>query len=265
MKSTLCGTALALLALASTVHAQDAAAPAWTWRATIYGWFPNIRSETQPFDAGGGQRILIEADPGDYLSNLQSGLMGSIEARKGAWTIIGDAIYLNLGDTKSRVKSITGPRGAIAVPLETRTETDLEGAVVTVAVGYRIAAARQPADLVFGLRHGRVEPSLAWDFGVPVGTIGRTGSAEASERFADAIVGVRGRAAFDGPWFVPYHVDLGTGSSRLTWQAMAGVGYRFGWGEASLVYRHLAYDFKSDSAISDLGFSGPAIGASVAF
>ncbi|MDZ7651608.1 MAG: hypothetical protein U5L03_03050 [Burkholderiaceae bacterium] len=265
MKATLRVTALALLAVTATLHVHDAAAQGWTWRATLYGWFPSIRSETQSFDTGGGQRVLIEVDPGSYLSNLQSGFMGSIEARKGSWSFIGDAIYLNLGDTKSRVKSIIGPGGAIAVPLQTRIETDLEGAVVTVAAGHRIAAAEQPVDLVFGLRHGRVKPSLAWDFGVQVGTLARTESAEAPERFTDAIVGLRGRAAFDGPWFVPYHVDLGTGSSRLTWQAMAGVGYRFGWGEASLVYRHLAYDFKSDSAISDLGFSGPAIGASFAF
>lgn len=261
MKSLFTATALALLAFGSTAHAQE-----WAWRATLYGWFPNIHSETQSFDAGGGQRVVVETDPGSYLSNLQSGFMGSLEARKGAWSAIGDVIYLNMGDTKSRVKEITGPGGRLAVPLTTRIETDLEGAIVTLAAGYRMTGITdERADLVFGVRHARVKPSLVWDFGVPVGAIGRTGSAEISRNFTDAIVGARGRVRFEGNWFVPYHVDLGAGSSRLTWQAMVGAGYRFGWGEASLVYRALGYEFESDSAISNLRFSGPAIGASFSF
>jgi len=26
-------------------------------------------------------------------------------------------------------------------------------------------------------------------------------------------------------WFVPYYLDVGTGESDLTWQAMGGIGY----------------------------------------
>jgi hypothetical protein len=256
----------AALALGLAGHAPVAAAQDWSWRATLYGWFPSIHSESQSFDAGGGQHIAVEADPGGYLSHLQSAFMGSVEARRGRWSLVGDAIYLNLGDTKSRATSISGPGGRLAVPLSTRIETDLEGLVVTVAAGYRIGGiAAEGADAVFGIRHARVSPALAWDFGTPVGALARSGAADFTESFTDAIAGLRGRAPLAGHWFVPYHVDLGTGSSRFTWQALAGVGYRFGWGEASVIYRHLAYEFKSDAPISNLTFSGPALGASFSF
>ncbi|MBK6396605.1 MAG: hypothetical protein IPF73_19570, partial [Betaproteobacteria bacterium] len=47
------------------------------------------------------------------------------------------------------------------------------------------------------------------------------------------IIGVKGRYAFgaDRRWFAPYYLDVRTGDSDLTWQAMGGLGYRFSWGD----------------------------------
>jgi hypothetical protein len=42
---------------------------------------------------------------------------------------------------------------------------------------------------------------------------------------------------------VPWYFDCGAGDSRYTWQVMAGAGYRFGWGDVSVAYRHLDYKF----------------------
>ena len=56
----------------------------------------------------------------------------------------------------------------------------------------------------------------------------------------DAIAGVRGRVRLgDGAWFAPYAIDVGLGSSKLTVQGLAGVGYAFRWGDLLLVWRHL--------------------------
>ncbi len=57
---------------------------------------------------------------------------------------------------------------------------------------------------------------------------------------------------------MPYYLDVGTGESDVTWQAVTGIGYKFGWGEAFLVYRYLDYDFGKQ--IDSLTLSGPAIG-----
>jgi len=64
-------------------------------------------------------------------------------------------------------------------------------------------------------------------------------------------------------WFVPYYVDIGTGESSLTWQAMAGVGYAFGWGSVIGAWRHIDYDMESGKSIESLSFDGP--GVAVAF
>ena len=42
------------------------------------------------------------------------------------------------------------------------------------------------------------------------------------------------------------------------WQALVGVGYRFGWGETTLALRSLSYDF--DDKDANLRFTGPALG-----
>ncbi len=64
----------------------------------------------------------------------------------------------------------------------------------------------------------------------------------------------------DGDWFIPYHADIGTGSSNWTWQALLGVGYGFDWGDVSLSIRSLSYDFNDKDA--DLRMTGPTLGAS---
>lgn len=52
------------------------------------------------------------------------------------------------------------------------------------------------------------------------------------------------------------------GDSDLTWQALGGIAYHFSWGDVTLIYRYLDYQFQSGVEIRDLSFSGPAIGVS---
>ena len=58
---------------------------------------------------------------------------------------------------------------------------------------------------------------------------------------------------------------LGTGDSGLTWQAMAGLGYTYRWGEILGVWRYLDYDLESGSAFESVTFSGPAFGVTFRF
>ena len=66
-------------------------------------------------------------------------------------------------------------------------------------------------------------------------------------------------------WYMPYHADVGTGDSELTWQAMAGVGYRAGWGDLLLFYRHLAWDEGDDKLLQGLEFTGPGMAVRFSF
>jgi len=66
-------------------------------------------------------------------------------------------------------------------------------------------------------------------------------------------------------WSIPYYLDIGTGSSQLTYQWMLGIAYSFKWGEVTLAYRDLYYDQTDDKLVQDLRFDGPALGATFRF
>ena len=254
----------ALLAITASQSAWAQAVPddGWAWRATIYGWFPSIKSSTQTFDSG----IETEVNPGNYLSNLKFAFMGALEGRSGPWSVVGDVVYLNQGDLKTAVKSITGPAGIVTIPVQANLNTKLEAGVGSFAVGRSIASsAASPMDAIIGTRYTRVKSRVEWEFSGPAGDLPQRGDAEVTKDLWDGVVGLRGRAALGGPWFVPYHLDCGAGSSRFTWQAIGGIGYRTTWGDIALVYRHLEYDFHSDRPMSDLRISGPALGATFQF
>ena len=70
-----------------------------------------------------------------------------------------------------------------------------------------------------------------------------------------------------GHWSLRYYADIGTGESDVTWQALLGLGYRFGWGDLFADYRHLDYEFGDTALLGDVAsaFSGPSIGATFRF
>ena len=56
-------------------------------------------------------------------------------------------------------------------------------------------------------------------------------------------------------------VNAGKGDSDLTWEAQAGIGYAFRWGELVLGYRYLAWEQDDDSkVIRDLELYGFGLG-----
>lgn len=81
----------------------------------------------------------------------------------------------------------------------------------------------------------------------------------------DGILGAKGRFALNDQWFLPYYADVGTGDTELTWQAAAGVGYAFDWGEVSLMYRYLAYNQGGDKLLQDIAFGGAKLGVAFRF
>src|SRR5437016_5613780 len=96
-----CAATCLLLAISGTATAQTTAmSDAWSWRATLYGWLPSVHS-TSDLDIGAGESINTDTNPSSYLSNLKFTVMGTLEARKGPWSFLGDAIYLNFGNLKS--------------------------------------------------------------------------------------------------------------------------------------------------------------------
>jgi hypothetical protein len=262
-------SAMAFLANPITASAQprDEVPP---WRATIYGWFPSISGSTN-LPPSGGEGGGVSVDARDILDALDFVFMAQLEFRRGRWGGFGDLVYLDLSDAKSAVQSfeITGTGGRIEIPADVSIDAGmtLDGDSITLAATYA-AVEHDGIELltVGGLRSLRIDSTVDWTATGNVGPLpplARSGTAAAGDRYWDAIVGLRGRARLGGSrWYAPLYLDVGTGDSDLTWQAMAGLGYSFEWGEITLAYRHLEYDFEPDAPLRDLGFSGVALGLS---
>ena len=217
-----------------------------------------------------------EVGPNDYLENLDFAIMITGEVRKGRWSVFTDVIYLDFSDEDSKVKSIDFVnRGSnpISSSLDAGTESSLKGLALTLAGSYGVLQGDLGRlELLAGLRYFGVEASTDWRLTTTItGPDGsqvfqRTGSVSRSEDLWDGIIGLRGRLNLGGSkFYIPYYIDVGTGSSEVTWEGMVGLGYGFKWVDILLAYRHLYYDMDDDDLIQDMRFSGPAFGLKIKF
>lgn len=262
-------------AVAASLFAAVAAAPVahvqaqtgrddWQFRATIYGWVPGIKAETEFPSGAGGPSINVNAN--DLLSGLKMGFMGTLEGRRGQWGGMVDWFYADVGGNKSATRDFK-ILGVLPVDLTADLSLDVKTNILTLAGTYALVDRPEyNSSLVFGTRMLKADQTLDWGFRTTGAlTIARNGRAEVSATDWDAIIGVKGRAAFgEGRrWFVPYYADIGTGNSKFTWQGLLGLGYAFSWGDAAVAWRYLDYDFKSGEPLQSLTFNG--IGAGVSF
>jgi len=259
---------LVLAGLAPSGALAQSQSDEWQWRGTIYGWFPGVNG-TANLPTGGSTNV--ETDISDILDALDFTFMGTLEARKGRWGGLVDLIYLDLSNSKSGSRSFnfSGPSGVINIPADAslNASVGLKSWVWTLAGTYTVV--EKPGYemlLLGGARYLKVDINLDWQATGNVGPLPplvRAGNASAKPDYWDAIIGVRGRADLgQSKWYIPYYFDIGKGNSDRTWQAAAGIGYRFNWGELTAVYRYLDYKFKAGEPMQDIAFGGPAIGAS---
>ena len=268
----------AVLALGApaTVNAQAAGHPADSWRfaLTPYLWLPSLDGTLQYQRPPGSGNPSVGVDSEALLEALDFAFMLAGEARRGRWSVYSDYIYLKLSASKGNVRSVDfGGGGADVIASGDRgTDTTLKGSLFTLTGGYRLRDDPGSAmDAIAGFRYFHVTVTTDWRLSAAVNGPGpgqnfaATGSVSDTEDLWDAIVGLRGRIKLAERWSFPYYVDIGAGSSALTWQALAGVSYEFKWGEANLAYRHLVYDQKDGKLLQDFEFSGPMLGVTFRF
>jgi len=239
----------------------------WRFRATVYGWFPGLSGTTEFPSGSGGPSI--DVDSKDILESLKMAFMGTFEARYGKWGGLVDWVYADIGSDKSGTRDFSIHDQPFPVGLTANLSLDVKTNILTLAGTY--ALIEKPAyssGLVFGTRMLDMDQTLVWSFNGPgpLG-IGPSGTSNVSATNWDAIIGVRGRARFgdDLRWFVPYYADIGSGNSKLTWQAILGAGYSFSWGDLLVAWRYLDYEFKSGERAQSLTFNGVAVGVSFKF
>jgi hypothetical protein len=256
-------TLFVVLALAQAdASAQDT--ERWQFTGSLNVYLPSLGGSSIFPASGGGSAATI--DTGSVLDHLEGTFMGSLEARKGPWGLFTDLLYLDLSADKSGSRAIN-IGGVLPAGASADVSLGLSGTLWTLGGTYRVLQApRQSMDVLAGARLLSVRTSASWQFVGNVGqiaTVDRFGERSGKVNNWDAIVGVKGRYGVggSGKWFLPYYLDVGTGESRLTYQAVAGVGYAFSWGDIAGSWRYIKYDFKDGKALKDLSASGPMVSA----
>jgi hypothetical protein len=240
------------------LHAAADTPPAdgWQYAASVYFFAPDIKGST-----AAGSDVDVSFDT--LIDNLNMAFMGAFEVRKSKWSALADVMYLNVGANDGGEVPLTTSSGA-SLGLKVDAGVKVRGWVLTFLGGYNVYDTPQASvDLIAGARY--LELKLDFDLGLQGRPLQDPIELAALGAVWDGVVGVRGQAKLEGNWYLPFYLDVGTGESDLTWQALGGVGYRFDWGDLNLVYRHMEWDLASDSAIDDISFSGPQLTATFRF
>jgi hypothetical protein len=187
----------------------------------------------------------VDITVGDVLENLDVGLMGSGEARKGRFGLVGEVFYVDV----STDGTTPGPLFSTA---------DFEQTVLGLTAGgyYRLVARVDASvDLVAGIRLWSVDTELRLGAGA---LAART--LDQDETWVDPIAGVKGRVGMDSGWYATgWAVAAIAGESDSAWDLFGGVGYRFMPRHSVTVgYRHQSVDFRDGSFRFDVELSGPA-------
>jgi hypothetical protein len=236
----------------------------WHFTLTPYLWLPSVTGDLKfevPRFPGVIENMNIDASALDVLKHLRFGFMGAGDVRKDNWSAFTDLIYVSVSGENAAVKTVTGPLGLIDTPVNLGTSAGIKSLVWTNAAGYSIYHEdNTSADIFAGFRYVGLSTDLDWRFASPLGLLPQQGQASARRDLWDAIIGVRGQYGFAGtPWFAPFYVDAGTGSAAFTFQASAGVGYAFQWGDIGLLYRYLHYSNGGDKVVDTLALHGPLL------
>jgi hypothetical protein len=258
----------AALASLAPVGSRAETRDEWRFNATIYGWLPSINMDLS-FPTGGSSSADVTAS--DILDALNFTFMGAFGAQKGDWGLWTDVIYLDLGASTKQTRDLTVGGVELPVGVTGKADLNITGWLWTTVGTYRVVDhPNYQMDVLAGARMLNLSTDLKWsltgDLGDPP-IIDDSGKSDVSDTLWDGIVGFRGRAEFgeDKKWFMPYYFDIGTGDSDLTWQAIGGVGYSFGWGDLLGVWRYMDYEMSSKDPIQQADFNGPAIGATFHF
>ena len=240
------------LALSNSSFAQDFSQDdEWKFGFGLYGWYGNMAGDTAD-----GSKIDEGAD--DLLDALSFGGMGALGAYKGRWGFMVDLVYINVEDDTN----ITVPSGGGA--LSVNTNVDIKNWIVTPMIGYKVVQTDTiMMHVVGGARYLSLDADV--DIHVNVPTRPLLASISDSGSVWDGIVGVKGELSLNERWYIPFYLDIGTGESDFTWQANAGLGYRFEVCDVVLSYRHLSWNFDDNPVLDNMNISGPLLGVKFAF
>jgi opacity protein-like surface antigen len=232
----------------------------WQYEFTPYLWASAMKGDSQ---IGALPKVRMDMSFSDIVDDLDFGLMGAFEARKGRWGLLFDAIYMKISDAATA--TWTGPRPGGAAPTGAANVT-MEQTMLAAAAAYRVSNGPMDVDVVGGARYSRIKVSA--DFSASLfaaaGTVSRTGSKD----WVDPYVGVRVAHPLSDRWTAVGYADVGGFgiASDFTWQALAGFNYRFSKSlSGKFGYRIITVDYDKDGFLYDMKNQGAYAGVGMHF
>ena len=170
-----------------------------------------------------GHEVNVDVGPSEIFDNLQFGVMGYFEARKGRWGAGADALYMALGSTLD----------------EPATNVDFDQGAFTFAGLRQI---NKNIDLVFGARWNVLKGKLDFKGPVLLGTFSET------KQWVNPIVGVKIHQSLGCRWHFTMEGDIGGFGvgSDFAWHLFPVVGVDVGKRTTlGIGYRVLSEDYKT--------------------
>ena len=225
----------------------------------IYLWGAGISGDLNFPTGGDSVGISLE----QLLENLEMAAMVAYKRDIGDWSVLLDVIYLDVGGSKDNSVSLPGDHGG---SIDGNADLDLKSWVAGLYGGYTFARTEASEhQFIAGVRYLSMSSDLSLSVTGPQGSPLAGRSLSAASDLWDGVIGFQGQFDLGGRWRLPYHLDIGTGSSQITYQALAGAAFEFGWGDLSLTYRYLYYDEGNDGAIRELTVDGPMLAVGFRF
>ena len=206
------GLAGSLACLPATAQVADSLNSPWALELTPFLW-----ASVSPLRVEVGARPSngVNVPVSVFSTNLDFALMGTFEARKDRWGAIVDAQYVKLGVTGSQVATALTPFSNLDISYSQQ--------IWTFAGFYRLTDGPLSVDLLGGARYlyAKTDTEFSSAF-LPV-----TAGQERNKGWWDAIVGARALVPIDAKWALLGYLDVGSGGSKLSYQAIVGANYAY--------------------------------------
>lgn len=277
----------AVAAAAFPAHAQIASSPppegsmpGWSFAVAPYLWAPTISANLRATGPRGATvNTSINAGIGDYISDINAGLMFGAVARYDRFSVLTDFMYVNTSLTSnvSHLSSVNLGAGPINIPRSLQLSTGTRSAMTiwSEAGGYTLLQGDWGnLDGIVGFRmlafNSTTNHLLSANIFGPNNTLAlsRTGTLNVNRIYFDAIGGITGRINIPhSKFYFPFYFDVGDGGVPFTWQAYAGVAYSLAsWADLSLGYRNLTFQGGGqNTGVRYLSLHGVIIAANVRF
>lgn len=244
--------ALAILLLLPTAgSAQEIGSnPAWTFAVTLYGWAPALTTDV---DTRFGD-VKSRLSRSDLISDLDFAFMGTFEARRGEWALIGDLVYSDISEDAPT------PLGELFRKAKVSTELSLFS-------GYAAYRAYESDRGAIDIAGGFRVISLDVDVKLIARRARENRSQSLSKTWVQPVVGVRGILPLNESWSLRGFADIGgTGSKEYSWQVYASLDYSFNarW-SALLGYRYMEIREPISGRDTRLRLDGPVLGVTYRF